>query len=491
MDAEFPISDSQIQLYLESFGCSDLHLEMVNTKKRTQLAALFGYAGVVNSALPELALKSGFQEYVTLFRTTKASSAIKVWSTPGAYYWNSLTRQFIDVAIHSAAIPSGLQKYLDFCNIPFLEALEQHMNGFGRFLLAASVDARLPIDLKTAVQLNLPTCLPGTQLALLPNPTVTGNIQIQALGHAIIEQLHQLQDGSDLSKARVEFVGATPTRLEVMKLPAWYGRYGALVVDSFDPYLNLPYIEQYPRVQGLDDIAQFAGVHRKGIDYLAEFDLNLAAELSFLVSCVTPMDATGTDAEMCSGSSSDIFGACFLSVTDEPLFVAEMLLHEFSHNKLRLLQEFVDLLVPGYVREQKYYSPWRDDPRPLDGILHGLFVFGNLSRFWLSVLKYAQPGTTAEQLARRRVGTLLYQLRYAYEELNTKAPLTEQGQTFMAVVGQWIKMLEAETRNWDFNQLQPLFAGVIRNKKLKTQPIAEALPGHRADWEAAYPQFRS
>ena len=59
--------------------------------------------------------------------------------------------------------------------------------------------------------------------------------------------------------------------------------------------------------------------------------------------------------------------------------LADSLIHEHRHQKLYLLErqkptvEPTSLVVP---------SPWREDPRPPSGLLHAVFVFVELQRFW-------------------------------------------------------------------------------------------------------------
>ncbi len=55
------------------------------------------------------------------------------------------------------------------------------------------------------------------------------------------------------------------------------------------------------------------------------------------------------------------------------LRVAESILHEAMHLKLTLIEKHTDLIVQNTT--ETFYSPWRDEQRPVRGVLHGLFVF--------------------------------------------------------------------------------------------------------------------
>lgn len=62
------------------------------------------------------------------------------------------------------------------------------------------------------------------------------------------------------------------------------------------------------------------------------------------------------------------------------LRVAESILHESMHLKLTLLEGVIDMVKTD--TPNVYYSPWRDEKRPAQGILHGLFVFKAIYDFY-------------------------------------------------------------------------------------------------------------
>ena len=85
------------------------------------------------------------------------------------------------------------------------------------------------------------------------------------------------------------------------------------------------------------------------------------------------------------------------------LRLAEAVVHEAMHLNLTLLEGQVQLVIPGY----QLYSPWRRASRPAGGVLHGLYVFVCLLRFF-EILK-CDHDLSAEQhdhLARRQAQIL-------------------------------------------------------------------------------------
>jgi HEXXH motif-containing protein len=62
------------------------------------------------------------------------------------------------------------------------------------------------------------------------------------------------------------------------------------------------------------------------------------------------------------------------------LRVAESILHEAMHLKLSLIERMVPITKP--FTGNCYFSPWREEGRPAQGIVHGLFVFRAILEFF-------------------------------------------------------------------------------------------------------------
>lgn len=57
---------------------------------------------------------------------------------------------------------------------------------------------------------------------------------------------------------------------------------------------------------------------------------------------------------------------------DAILRLAESLVHEAMHLQLTLINQAEPLLIDGH---RQGYSPWKQELRPIEGLLHGLYVF--------------------------------------------------------------------------------------------------------------------
>lgn len=94
-----------------------------------------------------------------------------------------------------------------------------------------------------------------------------------------------------------------------------------------------------------------------------------------------------------SASGTEAFGGILLSQPDDPLQLAVTLVHESQHQKLGALSHLLTLCEAD--DRLRYYAPWRDDPRPLPGLLQGAYAFAGITQFWRAHRQQAPPGEWA------------------------------------------------------------------------------------------------
>ncbi len=81
-----------------------------------------------------------------------------------------------------------------------------------------------------------------------------------------------------------------------------------------------------------------------------------------------------------SASSGEAFGGVLMSLPADPADLAATLVHESQHILLGGLIHLVTL--HNNAPEPRFYAPWRDDPRPVAGIIQGIYAFFGVARFW-------------------------------------------------------------------------------------------------------------
>ena len=150
-----------------------------------------------------------------------------------------------------------------------------------------------------------------------------------------------------------------------------------------------------------------------------------AAEIAVIVQVIVPYQAPGSG--LVSTSSPQAFGTVAMSSQPDKYTCAETLVHETQHLKLCALLDLVPLTRPD--NRQRYYAPWRTDPRPASGLLQGAYAFLGVCGFWREQ-RLAAPEREVRQraeaeFARRRDGVAL-----VVETLLDSGQLTAPGQVF-------------------------------------------------------------
>ncbi len=103
--------------------------------------------------------------------------------------------------------------------------------------------------------------------------------------------------------------------------------------------------------------------------------------------------------------------------------LAESIVHEALHLQLSLV-ETAEPLVINTPDEMRVFSPWKNEQRTVRGLVHGVYVFGNLRYFWACISKiFAEHSSFAE----RRIETIDNELGAA-KNLATNPTLTWIGQ---------------------------------------------------------------
>lgn len=159
------------------------------------------------------------------------------------------------------------------------------------------------------------------------------------------------------------------------------------------------------------------------------------------------------------------FGAVGIGLPRAADTLAESLVHEFQHLKLGAAADIDDFFIPG--PSMLVYAPWRDDPRPCEALLQGVYAYVGVTGFWRTERLFVRPGRKLAgniEFARWRSATL-----YAARTLAGSGRLSRSGHRF---VGGLITTL----RGW---QGDPVPAQSLRIAQ-------EMLTAHHLDWRACH-----
>jgi HEXXH motif-containing protein len=197
-----------------------------------------------------------------------------------------------------------------------------------------------------------------------------------------------------------------------------------VVVDDLDPF-RMPATDGEPTGRlTAAQVAELRGTLRAAWPLLSAAS---AAEVAAIVKVIVPYQAP--DAGLVSTSSPQAFGTVAMSRQPDRYTCAETLVHETQHLKLCALLDLVELTRPD--DGQRYYAPWRADPRPASGLLQGAYAFLGVSGFWREQRRAAPEREVRQraqaEFARWRDGAAL-----VVETLLGSGQLTQDGQVFAA-----------------------------------------------------------
>lgn len=150
-----------------------------------------------------------------------------------------------------------------------------------------------------------------------------------------------------------------------------------VVLDYTDPYLDL----YGPRAStpSSEELADWRERLTGAWSLITRHDRTLAEAIATGLTTLVPL-RHGPGRRPRSATSGWAFGAIALSLPPDEIWCADTLIHEFRHVLLGAVCDHFPLCQPD--AETLAYAPWRDDPRPLSGLLFGCHAYVGLLDFW-------------------------------------------------------------------------------------------------------------
>jgi HEXXH motif-containing protein len=219
----------------------------------------------------------------------------------------------------------------------------------------------------------------------VPVLPVAGVVSLPSLGAARVAAdsavVHSHPGGAEIRwpAGRVEIpLGGRPDA------PGWLGirdcRAGNLeaVIEDLDPFrMPAEVAGLAPRLTA-GQARDWQRALQQGWEVLAAVHPAVAAEVAAAISVIVPLSRSVHG--HLSSSSPDTFGALAMSEPPDPDTCASTLTHELQHVKLCAVLDIVKLTSPD--DGSRYYAPWRDDPRPIAGLLQGAYAHVGVTEFW-------------------------------------------------------------------------------------------------------------
>jgi HEXXH motif-containing protein len=293
-------------------------------------------------------------------------------------------------------------------------------------IAAAAVKCGYPCTVRVPVWHGV-VSLPTVGHIRVPGAFPVGSVTVVSAGAESRVQVNRAVAVS-LRTTSKEF---TPARRQVttsrgLSLHTW--------IENADPYHGFG--EPRPPAELTDsEFTEWRKLVDEAWDILTLDHPAFAGELAAGLLALGPIEP---DLDTVGASSPAAFGGIRLSATGSAIDFAEALVHEMQHSKLNALLELVKLTDDD--NGNRHLAPWRDDPRPLVGIVHGVYAFTCGVEFWL-----AQETLVNETDTRRMAFNVAYrrlQVRRALTTLTASRHLTLPGRALVDVVSRRLEVCE-------------------------------------------------
>jgi HEXXH motif-containing protein len=158
-------------------------------------------------------------------------------------------------------------------------------------------------------------------------------------------------------------------------------------LDDLDPYRGL-YEPVPPQRLSSTEVDAWRALLDEAWRLIVHHLPDIADALSVGLDSLVPRPAVPL--RMPSGSTGEAFGSAIIARPPDAASLAATLIHEFQHIRLGGLLHLTQLHDED--PRERFYTPWRDDPRPIGGVLHGVYAFFGVTAFWRALAR-ADPRT--------------------------------------------------------------------------------------------------
>jgi uncharacterized protein len=211
-----------------------------------------------------------------------------------------------------------------------------------------------------------------------------------------------------------------------------------VIVDDLDPF-RMPARSDVAARLPASEIMAMRTVVMEGWRLLEAHHPQAAEEVRSAIQVLVPL--AKPDEGQNSSSTPETFGAIALSTPPDPWTCAATLAHEVQHVKLSALLGIYPLTLPDDGR--RYYAPWRDDPRPLDGLLQGAYAYIGVCEFWRRERALGRGPVldrASQEFALWRMGT-----ERAVATIQASGHLTPRGKAFLAGMARTVSSWRDDT----------------------------------------------
>ncbi|GLW28311.1 HEXXH motif domain-containing protein [Actinoplanes regularis] len=223
--------------------------------------------------------------------------------------------------------------------------------------------------------------------------------------------------------------------LPVRRLRATSGGIGVeIALDDVDPYRHGYHAPPEPRLSQAE-FDRWQELFTEAWRLLTDCAPERAAEIAAGLHTLVPLTGDGRSAR--SATIRHVFGVFGLTRPAGAADFAVTLVHEYQHAKLSALLDVIQLTDPDDGR--RYFAPWRTDPRPLAGLLQGVYAFAGVADTWRALRDTHARRDSAES----RFADARLQVDRSLATLQASGALTPDGERFATRLRRFVDSLLA------------------------------------------------
>lgn len=230
---------------------------------------------------------------------------------------------------------------------------------------------------------------------------------------------------------------------------------GKIILDRIDPFIRLEWSTLYRNPDGsgyspigFTEINNEVQIAKNAFKLIEDYWFEMSNHISSTIRSIHLVKSPYEDRHM--SCTSELFFGSILTSTGNEFQLAEAMVHEYSHNLLNMVILSGEIFEGQVPLEEIYYSPWRDDPRHISGILHAVFVFTNVSEL-LDRLSNANQDNI--YLNTRKLENLV-KLDMGFKVLQTFTFRKELAKTLIVDLEIKIRQLKTSYEKYDFSPSQ-------------------------------------
>lgn len=414
-------------------------------------SALVAVAQILEKERP---LSGDEQEFLDLYQMALAADPenfTKVWLDPSSYFWTRVAYELLGSCLSKNPLPTRAKQYCEALgNCTPQQALTRHLHAFKSFILGIHFLEGMDADFATPLVLNLPYSIPGTLFSL----EGTGQIEVSGLVSGKIKGTYgsqaldlQLHPGASCASGRIivsECPVVTHSSCETILKP-----------QTFNNLPSLDFVE--PAVEaGLQFHRDHAGLIKECLEIVERYHkdtFHLFQKHKIWVG-LKPL-FSGTYSNI---ACSELPLSFMASIFNNPFVMADTFIHEFNHNRLFFIEEkgpFLSGSEVDPISDNIYYSPWRRDIRPLQGVLHALYVYIPVTEFWSNVIEAGKVSIKQLAYARNQWLSGYLQLVIGLFQLNRFGSFTASGKKFFTELGKAVEEIGEKVAGSSFSYDSP------------------------------------